>query len=284
MTRYACALLAVLSFEQVSAEDVNMTGVARINSRFANGVPSNNLDKAGVVLRIFDNTEGPGDGSQKWMPCTQPWCLKFSDRWSTSVINAHDSAPKDGKISLFSGTGGFILAPSVELLCSYSGDGGTMSRYCSKDGSPVKDCVPGCECNHGSPPSCKNWCDELGVDYNCAFKSDHLDEMIKVYRDTKSAYNELVIAAGSKWISQLPSALDAAFFIGDDDCTNEAKKCEGIKGCADTRDFHAAFLKQFGITSEECPLLCMNRNNFQSPFVDVSKRYVGRAAVANMVV
>lgn len=286
MTRIACALLAAsLRLEQAYAEDANITTVERINSRFANGTPSSSLDSAGVVIHSFDGLEGHADGSQKWMPCMESWCLKFSDRWSASVINAHDSAPSaDGKINLFNHGGGFILSPQVELLCSYSHDGGTMTKWCSEDGSAVDGCVPGCECpNDQESANCTIWCDELGRDYNCAFRPNNLDEMMTRYRETQSPYNEVVIAAGSKWTSELPGDLEATFFVGDDDCTNETKTCEEIEGCPSTRDFHTAFLNQFGITSEDSPLLCLDRGDFQTPFVDVSARF-GQVAVDNKYV
>jgi len=242
--------------------------------RFASGSASNSLENAGVVIHSFDGTEGNSDGSEKWLPCLESWCLKFSDRWSTSVINAHDSAPTaDGKINLFSQGGGFVLSPSVELLCSYSHDGGTMTKWCSDDGSAVDGCVPGCECPNDQETPCTIWCDELGRDYNCAFRPNQLDEMMNRYRDTKSPYNELVIAAGSGWKSDLPSDLEAIFFVGDEDCANETKTCEEIEGCADTRDVHSTFLTRFGTTSNVSPLLCLNRGDFQNPFVDVSVRY-----------
>jgi hypothetical protein len=68
------------------------------------------VEGAGITLRQFDKNNAVGD---PWMPCAHgEWCAKFSDRWSTVIVNA--LAPH-----LYSDYGGFVLDPkTTRLFCA----------------------------------------------------------------------------------------------------------------------------------------------------------------------
>mmetsp|Transcript_34344 Transcript_34344/g.78716 ORF Transcript_34344/g.78716 Transcript_34344/m.78716 type:complete len:364 (-) Transcript_34344:752-1843(-) len=46
--------------------------VTRLNQRFSRGVPSNDLNEAGVLVHVLDKTEDP---KRSWMPCRSGWCV-----------------------------------------------------------------------------------------------------------------------------------------------------------------------------------------------------------------
>ena len=85
--------------------------VAQLNSRFSRGSPSNSLAEAGVLVRQFES-ETANDAP--WNACTMPWCMAFSDRLATSVINQQAKNLYYGTTSL----GGFVIAPTVEIYCA----------------------------------------------------------------------------------------------------------------------------------------------------------------------
>jgi len=228
----------------------------RLNTRFTAGKFTSDLDEAGVLVHQWDRMEGTGHG-EWWYPCRSAWCKQYSDRFSASLINAK-SPPQNGKISLFSTTvGGFVISPTATVLCAYPMDGGSMSITCSEDGSPSKDCIPGC----------KPWCahDWEGLQGTCAFHPRMLTTMISQYASRPSIkYNELVIGTRpEQW--PLPKSIEAFFYMSTPcsvgDCDAE---------CGKTRTRHAAFLKAFNITSKQVPFLCLDTTDWNAPFKDMS--------------
>ena len=138
-----------------------------LNERFRSGRPSNDLTEAGVVVHQFDdagfNTTtrvAKSGGVSKWAPWTPcpkgQWCNKFSDRFSTSVINA--GAP----YAFSAHNGGLVISAdtaSSGALCAWATDGRSFraARACiPKEQEPFRwsagwqtteereGCVPGC--------------------------------------------------------------------------------------------------------------------------------------------
>jgi hypothetical protein len=93
----------------------------RIAWRFERGVPSDILGEAGVLVHVHDGNE---DVARPWLLCeTSLECSTGSvDAWSASVISRKVpwlyEETKNG--------GGFIIHPSVEILCAYPSDVGTL--------------------------------------------------------------------------------------------------------------------------------------------------------------
>ena len=96
-----------------------------LNHLFKQGVPSNILESAGLMIHAFDDTE---NFAQPWTPCDSGFCSKSSYWWSGSIINQH--------LRTVFGDSGLIMTPSkVELLCSYDQDSGTLYNGCAGEGS-----------------------------------------------------------------------------------------------------------------------------------------------------
>ena len=86
--------------------------LALLESRFADGAPSNTLADAGVLLRQFDSLSGL-DRHQSWLPCPQDiWCANFHAQWPASIVNCNYRHLYYGDV------GGLVLDPQlVQLFC-----------------------------------------------------------------------------------------------------------------------------------------------------------------------
>ena len=173
-----------------------------INRRFTDGEPTSDLSDAGVILHAFDAHEDP---HQRWRMCSEasgvyggprglrcwPLTSGIDDRLSCSLASA------SGQRRPYTGDGGLVIAPAAaRLLCSYSSDGSTDDRRCSRLGagggeaSAAASCVPGCHRKglDGGP----HWCDAGSVDAgDCAWRPDDLAQMLRA--PSTSAYNEVVL-------------------------------------------------------------------------------------------
>lgn len=91
--------------------------VNAINARFRRGHPSNDLEKAGVLLHIDDMLQDP---REPWRTCQSGWCAERGnsvDHESCSIVNARTPPPSH----IYTGGMGYILSPSVtEIACSYA--------------------------------------------------------------------------------------------------------------------------------------------------------------------
>lgn len=179
-----------------------------LNARFVAGHPSAELEEAGVLIHMFDDTES----DEPWLPCKAPrWCAKFGDRMSASLINHRlPYVFKEGAL-------GIILSSRTSVRCSYFADGGTMTRQCAA-GSPP-GCVPGCCDIYGR----NDWCVEVQLDsehvYGCAFRPKDLGMMLQHHEMRSGSFNEVIIDPTS-WVGDAPEppdAIEAFFFIRDDE-------------------------------------------------------------------
>ena len=166
----------------VTWEDV----AERINERWRNGHPSIPSADGGVTIRILDRL---GNYGRQWMPTAHD--PRHGDRWSASVINAHDPFTYEGPPSDLlnnPGTEGLIISPAAvdaTLLCAYPSDGGSLGFECSPPGAR-SDCVPGCR---------PNFCPGRDRWWGCAYRGSsplmnrhggsQLDEMLYVHRDVQ---------------------------------------------------------------------------------------------------
>ena len=144
------------------------TGYVRdlLNERFNSGEPSNDLNRAGVLIHVFD---GHLDRSEPWHTVHGGWMQQYSYILSTSLVNAR-------KQGAFSGDdGGIILSPASRTLCSYPYDGGAMNFA------------------NGCGPS---WCSEPNDVWGCAFPTTMLYRMQQIHEaGPQWPYNEVVVDA-----------------------------------------------------------------------------------------
>jgi hypothetical protein len=214
------------SGKQLSAQE----RVEALNRRFRDGRPSDDLASSGVLVRQFDTLD---DASKKWLPCppegNNNWCMQFSDRWPTSIINANQLALYYGP-----GKGGLIIAPTVELFCAYPSDGNSMEKVCDPLFGDGETCIPGCypkgqEC-HGD------------VTWTCSYPPERLRDALQAQADRidyQNRNNELVVDVRTV-VSQLPEAIEGFFFIGDRTEPEETRR---------------KFLTEYGMTDENGPPL-----------------------------
>ena len=182
---------------------------ATISRRFEDGVPSNDAAAAGVLVHVFDDYE---QSEHPWELCSSHECQHRSDHWSASVINAR-------KPALFgSWGGGFIIDPTVPILCAYPRDygiGNYINAAC--DGS-------------------------LGAEH--VFTLEQAMEA-----QPPSNYNDIAVG-WLAWERNLPWAVDAFVLIGEANLENAAV-------LARMRTIHRRFLQWYGLRREEVPLLLM---------------------------
>ena len=181
-----------------------------LQERFMNGRPDNHLERAGVIVHLFDSLEN--SQNRPWVPCPKgTWCYPYSDRLSASIINSD--------LPFFFGQkyhAGMVLSPwKTDVMCSWFIDYGTMGKRCDPPGVR-EDCLPGCW--DGPKP---NWCSGDKV-WDCAYRPDQLEIMLghhlnrlgrtsRFGRSLGAAYNELMVS----WQSltrDLPDPVEAFFF------------------------------------------------------------------------
>ncbi|KAL1525672.1 hypothetical protein AB1Y20_020522 [Prymnesium parvum] len=185
----------------------------RLNSRFREGGPSESLLSAGVLLHQFDGLLFDVDRTGK------PWQQRTF--FSAHLINRKLPALPSGQIPLFSQTGaGVVLAPSARVSCAYHADGMSASRTChlAELNSSSRRCVEGCW-SPGGP----DWCDEkrqISLNWHrpadaCAWPPSKLAQMLRAQTQQPAHYNEVVVD-GKQWETELPTSIEAVFFLRSD--------------------------------------------------------------------
>ena len=263
----------------------------RLNWRFAHGRPSNAMGEVGVLVHQIDALDEThvGENPTPWLPCVPRQGIpdeacassRFADHISASVLN-----PKVPFVYSDDAVG-FVVAPGHAVVrCSFPSDGGTMSRYCQEGESVPADCLPGCYsvANGGKP--CANQVESASKQYcftkgalavtmtqseKYAMKS--FDNNNGCRQGNGCRYNEIVLER-APWTHAQPHATEAIFYpVGGD--------------AAMARKVHQAFLRQYGVTAEQVPLLRLNLDTlerrpvgnapFESPVA--SDGYVTKPAV-----
>ena len=217
--------------------------LARINTRFAQAEPSNDLDLCGVLVHNFDEISNQ---LTPWRPCRFGGCaLKFSDRFPCSIIyptNVHMYKPT---------AGGFVVAPgAAQVLCSYSRDGLTMTGSKTCPLPTPRYCIPGC----GWAPY--EWCPQAKP-WRCAWPPDKLDQMLTKHQQNPHVHNEVVLEARA-WSEQLPRTIEAVWFFEQGEAGAEHDRGILSKARAYVEDVHERFLDEFELSSSDVPLLAFN--------------------------
>ncbi|EER19537.1 hypothetical protein Pmar_PMAR012518 [Perkinsus marinus ATCC 50983] len=257
MLLHYIALAAVVSgaVPQTHSDVVNV-----LNERFNLGKPSDDMDKAGVLLHHFSKSHA-GLLGEPWRPYTHeecalynyPRCNTTADRSCAYISNNRRRNFHDGNILVFSvDIGGIIYDPyQNEAMCVYSEDGGSDDRTnrgcgCHENDS---DCLA-----RGTNNSCvldiEAGVNDLGM---CWWGPENLKRMMHL--QSFSMYNEVVLDT-DPWLNNLPHSINAFFYI-----PGAAQLCDTLNAY-DT--FNAKYpdsqvpLVQLDITADESPFSLSN--------------------------
>ena len=212
------------------------------------------LAGSGVLLHQFDTTDSYDPiraSGPSWLLSTEE--REWSDRIAATLVNArlrnqHEIMPLYSDV-----TAGVVLNPMhVNVMCSYSSDGGTQHVKCNPPGRS-EDCTPGCSDREQGPRSAEQ-----------CFWGEHeighmlMDQLKTHHTGAEKRYNEIILDA-SDFRKSLPQAIEAVFFIGVDSSIH----CQSANHWASARghcerfahDAHKNFLRQYGLRPETVPLL-----------------------------
>lgn len=225
-----------------------------LNDKYRRGVAGHSLLTAGVLLHQFDTIDAY-DASKSNGPS---WVLStegriWSDRVSAVLINeqlrnAHSVNP------LYSdATAGIVFdAQYVDVLCSYSSDGGSQHVKCNPPG--LSDtCTPGCSDKPVGPRAAsKCWWGEREV-------GAMLRQQLAIAgRGAEQRYNEIILDA-IELRKNLPRAIAAVFFVGVDSsehCRSANHWAKAYGHCENfARSAHRDFLRRYSMSAEQVPLL-----------------------------
>lgn len=238
----------------------------RLNEQYWNGVPSNDLDSAGVVMKVFDPCN---DYAQPWLRATigSP-DIHCPDRMSVTIIRRE--WPKICTcMSRDARTPGFVFSSAIgsRISCAYRADTATTRdwRQCNEIGGNgnngdsthdiVWGCVPGC---HGLP-----LCDSAEKDNGeCVYEPSRLETMMQAQDlkgDTRflADYNEVVLDTYNQpWTDLHPSVVVAVFYQA---------RCSAheLRRAFDVRD---QYCEAFGLAARCVPVLEYDELRESAPF------------------
>ena len=239
----------------------------KINQRFRDGAPSNDLAAGGILIHQFDGADDSNPSGTPWSP--------FSDRISASMVYGKMRPDERKNIPIYSfSTSGIILSPQYnQMLCGYAYDVGSFSRQCW--GAP--GCIPGCSVNGGL-----QWCQPGNDPWPCAWHPDSLIHLMRSrenwrrygnkppdkYWDDHKFYDELIFDA-DYFRRHLPKSIEAVFFIHGD-CWDVGDSANNNAACEEyARRAHANIVRHFRLKPGTLPLLKLDLFNWNEPFTDV---------------
>lgn len=240
---------------------------SRLNERFRNGRPSSDLAHVGVVMHAFDRIS-----EAQWAPWAAcdahghgPQCHNgYTGRMSCFLSFQRMRDRRDRVAVPFPQWGGGVVAsPTLRLKCAYGDDAttahtwnGCYGQWCDRN-DPWKHGSGGSPCGFGSAGQVHaNW------------HPEDLDKMLSLWNRYSqhyqapgwySGYNELVYDS-SEWNRHLPHSIEAFYIM--------AEHCElsWWRTHDDTIHRHQAFLRQYGVSANEIPLLCVSPSKWDAPF------------------
>ena len=247
----------------------------RINARWLNGKPSNDLAEGGVVMWVFDGDGKYLDGLPE---PDAPWAPNLGsptgDRHSASMVSKRHpylfacfACSPDSQFKP-----GLILAPSPEtrsrLMCSVHNDLGTIRYKCDPMGRS-DSCSPGCgNVRCGNPPQ-RTWM--------CTWSLEDLQRMMELhdaigmgytgpFEEGMWPYNELLFDSWTQnWEPDLAQLVEGVFVqkIG-----TQASKDLG-------RLVHYKLLQRIGASVEDHPLVEYDDSAEGDPFSLLQYRCAG---------
>ena len=245
----------------------------RINARFRDAVPgsSSDLSTAGVLIHQFDKYETAG---APWKSCNfhcdnevVGWAV--TGRLSTSIMYGRMRLRGDRvAVPLVSNDGGIVARPhgGVNISCIFGIDGATVGL----SGGPNGDGCPSTWCNPaqtGCNQAGYGCCAFEGAPPQAAWRAEDLGTLLKLHEQHgagyhqpgyHSGYNEASVD-GWSWNANLPRTVEAFFYL-----ENVGTAGQGQVSYA--RDAHSRFLREYGVTDFEVPLLGFDPARWDAPF------------------
>lgn len=244
--------------------------LADLNARFSNGRPSNSIREVGLLVHQIDALDEAhvGENPTPWLGCTNAHTVdgaacsarRYQDHFSASVINR--KVPfiySDDAV-------GMIIAPQFAVVrCSFPEDGGTMSRICGPNETSPTDCLQGCYSIASGGRQCVTKT-EAANKQNCyaggalmammaqceKFALGSFDNNNGCRQGNGCRYNEIILEK-APWADAQPHATEAIFYpVGGD--------------AANARRVHRAFLKHYGLSAKQVPLVRLNLDHIDAPF------------------
>ena len=229
-----------------------------INLRFRTGRPSNDLNKVGVIIHLFDVRE------EEITPWVQEY-LYGNERIShisASIIYAGLRNRKDRLgIPLSMAEGGIVIRPTeTDISCAYAVDSSSIFLKPSHANHFLSGC-PDIWC---TPPFERKKCGFQRHRPSSGFRRNNLQDMLKLHHQYgdewrlpgfHSGYNEVIIQ-NDTFTNHLPAVVEAFFYVKDCDC----------QFVNDVSGAHSNFLKRFGLNATDVPLLQFDPYDYHNPF------------------
>lgn len=209
------------------------------------------LADSGVLVHVFDGFEQ--HGGLKWLP------VEGAKHMSASLIYAGQRANPMHRIPVFNQvTSGLVLRPRYHLVeCGCDSDCGgrcvgAFGRTTSDGHMPSPGANPPPSRSGGtisSDPASPLWCDPKTARAGewhggCVWRpGPSIGHMLSLNAGS-DRYNEIIVSA-EFWRAHMPAAVEAV--LGNS-------------------EVHAAFVKAYGLRSEEVPLVELDLGDFEAPF------------------
>ena len=197
-----------------------------LNARFWAGQSArevNDLERVGVLVRQHDK-QSAYDHGEPWLPCPRgDWCSGIDQFWPASVINSHVR-----KLYYGDTRAGFVLSPSVKILCACQGDCNSISAGRGHRGCAPARCCDSAACGYR--------------DHGCSYPPAAVGEALEAQLNRGVPSHNEIIVDNLHVRDHLPQAIAAFFYMAAS--TREV-----------ARGFHERFLSDFGLSDEQCPLL-----------------------------
>ena len=235
--------------------------VLALNERFhrspysAAWTNSGDVPENGVLVHVFDGREDV----EQWRPSRpqgeQP--QQYEHLKQSASLLYYEQHGSNSLIPHFNGEGaGLVMRPGANrILCGFGGDAGGKGACIPMSAT----CIPGCQ-QQGQP----EWCDpevvelegnQAGTCYDRPWRPGPDLGVLFERAASNGHYNELILDA-IFWDEHLPAAVEAIYFT-------KGTSPSDVQAIVAT---HAGFLRRYGLTSDENPLLELDLENWEAPF------------------
>lgn len=237
--------------------------VRELNARFhrspyrAAWTANGNVADAGVLHHAFDRRENAGKPWHPWLPDPGE-AVQYEHLKQSGSLIYHGQNISNRQIPHFNGEGsGLIMRPSANrIFCGFGGDAGGKGACIPAEHN---DCVPGCQ-QQGQP----EWCDpvevkleggQAGTCYDRPWQPGRTLGILFKRAAGNAHYNEIIIDA-VHWDAHLPLAVEGIYYT----------KASSTAQIREAQATHAGFLRQYGLSEEDNPLLVVDRDDWDAPF------------------
>ena len=256
--------------------------VQRLNARFRDGQPSDNITEVGIIFKQFDGLEAP---LRPWEACVGPLCKCWGQQGEmmpgrvSAMIAYRGLRRRADRVAIplpYPDRTGVVLRNSeVSLECLYGIDGAT-NRMAKGLTDPSH---PGCTttlCDTRSLCALGNLSDGCGYGRSmCGFVGEpatawhaaDLKLLMTMHRayGTKytppgfhSGYNEVILSSATL-NARLPAVVEAFFVVEGAHANHDATGIDVVRA-------HRDFLERYRLTEAEVPLLKLSPSQWDAPF------------------